>query len=255
MSKARTFRTPALVLKRRPFGEADRLVTLLTPQHGKIDAIAKGARKPLSKKTGHVELFTHTDVLIARGRELGILTQAEVVKPFVPIREDLTRGAYANYVAELLDRFTYDADFASPRLFTLLDASFERICHDDDPRRVVRYFELRLLDEVGFRPELQDCVVMQEAVQPQDQFFSYHDGGVVSIEGANHTAGLVPLPLNTLKLLRHMQRSPYQQVAELRISDTLHADAERIMLGYIRYTLENRLQSVDFIRRIRQFSV
>lgn len=254
MSKARTFRTKALVLKRRPFGEADRLVTLLTPDHGKIDAIAKGARKPASKKTGHVELFTRTDVLIASGRELGILTQAEMIEPYIAIREDLIRGAYANYAAELLDHFTLDSDFVSPELFILLDATFERLCADDDPRRVIRYYELHLLNDVGFRPELQNCVVMQEAVQAEDQFFSYDSGGAVSPEGANHTAGLVPLPLNTLKLLRHMQRSTYDQVAALRISNKLHADAERIMLGYIRYTLENRLQSVDFIRRVRQLT-
>lgn len=254
MSKARTFRTPALIIKRRSFGEADRLVTLLTPHHGKLDAIAKGARKPASKKTGHVELFTRSDVLIAQGRELGILTQAEMQAPYLPIREDLTRGAYANYAAELLDRFTYDGDFHGEVLFNLLDATFARLCEDDDPRRVIRYYELHLLDVVGFRPELNECVVTHEALQPQDQFFSFDGGGVVSQDGAPHAAGLLPLPLKTLKVLRHMQRSDYAQVGSLAISQKLHTDAERVMQGYLRYVLENRLQSTDFIRRIRQLT-
>jgi len=254
MSKARTFRTPALVLRRRNFGEADRLLTLLTPAHGKFDALAKGVRKPASRKTGHVELFTRVDVLIAKGRELDILTQAEMTAPYLPIREDLARGAYANYAAELLDRFTYVGDMISETLFELLDTTFARLCSDSDVRRVIRHYELYLLDDVGFRPELNECVVMHDAVRPEDQFFSYDGGGVVSKEGAAHSTGLVPLPVVTLKLLRHMQRSPYPQVEALNISPVLHADAERIMLGYIQYILEKRLQSIDFIRRIRRFS-
>jgi DNA repair protein RecO (recombination protein O) len=252
-TRPRTFRTAALVLKRRNFGESDRLLTLLTPQHGKFDALAKGARKPISKKTGHVELFTRADVLIAKGRSMDLLTQAEMTQPYLPIREDLIRGAYANYAAELLDRFTYDSDDTNTRvLFELLDITFARLCDDADPRRVIRFYELRLLDEVGFRPELNECVITHEDVQPVDQFFSYDGGGVVSPQGSAHSAGLVSLPVVTLKLLRHMQRSPYEQVAALALSESLHTDVERVTLGYITYILESRLQSVDFIRRIRQ---
>lgn len=251
--RPRTFRTAALVLKRRNFGEADRLLTLLTPQHGKFDALAKGARKPASKKTGHVELFTRTEVLIAKGRSMDILTQAEMTQAYLPIREDLMRGAYANYAAELLDRFTYDSDDTNTTtLFDLLDTTFARLCDDDDPRRVIRYYEIRLLDEVGFRPELNECVVTHEAVQPVDQFFSFDGGGVVSPQGSAHSAGLVSLPVVTLKLLRHMQRSTYKQVGALTVTDSLHTDIERVMLGYITYILESRLQSIAFIRRIRQ---
>jgi len=251
--RPRSFRTQALVLKRRNFGEADRQVTLLTPFYGKFDALAKGARKPTSKKTGHVELFMKSDVLIAKGRTLDILTQAEMLEPYLPIREDLERGAYASYAAELLDRFTFDSDDTHTQsLFDLLDQTFARLCTDDaDIRRVIRYYELQLLDEVGFRPELTECVVMREDVEAVDQFFSFGDGGVVSVEGASHTAGLVPLPVNTLKLLRFLQRSHYEQTTSLTIDEKLHRDAERIMLGYLSYILESRVQSVDFIRRLR----
>ena len=253
--KPRSFRTPALVLKRRNFGEADRQLTILTPHYGKFDVIAKGARKPTSKKTGHVELFMKSDVLIARGRSLDLLTQSEMIEPYLPIREDLERGAYASYSAELLDRFTFDSDDThTHRLFDLLDATFARLSSDEDVRRVIRYYELRLLDEVGFRPELSDCVIMREPVEPVDQFFSFGDGGVVSLDGATHTSGLVNLPMETLKFLRFLQRSDYAQVASLTISEKLHLDVERIMLGYLSYILESRVQSVDFIRRLRQMS-
>lgn len=251
--RPRSFRTQALILKRRNFGEADRQVTLLTPFYGKFDALAKGARKPASKKTGHVELFMKSNVLIAKGRTFDILTEAEMIEPYLPIREDLERGAYASYAAELLDRFTFDSDDThTQRLFDLLDNTFARLCSDSDSRRVIRYYELHLLDEVGFRPELTECVILREDVEAVDQFFSFGDGGVVSVEGASHTAGLVPLPVKTLKLLRFLQRSPYEQTRALKIDEKLHRDAERIMPGYLTYILESRVQSVDFIRRLRR---
>jgi DNA repair protein RecO (recombination protein O) len=252
MPRPRSFRTPAIILKRRDMGEADRLLTLLTPAQGKVEAIAKGARKPDSTKTGHVELYTRADVLIHKGREIDVLVQAEMTEPYLPLREELARGAYAGYTVELLDRFTYSGDNDFSGLFALLDATLMRLCIDSDLRRVVRFYELQLLDGVGFRPELLECVITHEPVMPIDQFFSYFDGGVVAPEAAHHSAGLVPLPMATLKLLRHLQRSSYKQVADLKIPDHVHQDTERIMHGYIRYVLESRLQSVDFIRRVRQ---
>jgi DNA repair protein RecO (recombination protein O) len=247
----RAFRTQSIILKRRDFGEADRLLTILTPEHGKIDVIAKGARKPTSHKTGHVELFTRADMLIHTGRELGIVVQAEMVAPYLGIREDLTRGAYASYCAELLDRFTAEGDQDYSGLFDLLDDTLRRLCDDADPRLAARYYEVHLLDAVGFRPELNECVVSREAVQPEDQFFSYALGGVVSPGYAHEGVSPVRISMQTLKLLRHIQRSPYSHVQSLMISPALHDDTERILLGYITYVLERKLQSVDFIKRIR----
>lgn len=247
----RAFRTPAIILKRRDFGEADRLLTILTPEHGKLDVIAKGARKPTSHKTGHVELFTRADMLIHRGRDLDIAVQAEMTAPYLGIREDLQRGAYASYVAELLDRFLSEGEDDHNEVFQLMDETLYRLCHDDDPRLAVRYYEMRLLDLVGFRPELTECVVSREAIQPEDQFFSYALGGVVSPQSGHDGTALVPIPMVTLKLLRHMQRSAYSHVKTVQITPALHDDVERVLLGYITYVLERKLQSIDFIRRIR----
>ena len=249
--RERSFRTPAIILRRFDLGEADRLLTLLTPRHGKIEVVAKGARKLTSTKTGHVELFTRADMLIHRGRDLGIAVQAEMVAPYLPLRDDLTLGAYAGYAAELADRFTNSGDDETARLFTLLDETFHRLCTDTDPRLALRYYEMHLLDQVGFRPELNECVIGHEPVQPEDQFFSYAEGGVVCSQDAARGTSFIPLPMLTLKVMRHMQRSPYAHVKDLQINSVLHDDLERLMQGYITFLLERRLQSADFIRRLR----
>ncbi len=174
-----------------------------------------------------------------------------MVEPYLALREDLQRGAYASYVAELVDRFTETGDDDLGDLFELLAVTLQRLCDEDDPRLTVRYYEMRLLDALGFRPELSECVVSREPIQPQDQFFSYAGGGVVSPAHLHRIESAVKIPLATLKLLRHMQRSPYPRVKSLRIATALHDDVERIMLGYITHLLERKLQSVAFIRRIR----
>lgn len=248
----RAYRTPAIILKRRDFGEADRLLTILTPTHGKLDVIAKGARKPTSTKTGHVELFTRADMLIHQGRDLGIAVQAEMTAPYLGIREDLSRGAYASYVAELLDRFTGEGDEDTAALFDLLAVTLERLCDDSDPRLAVRYYEMRLLDLAGFRPELNECVYSREPIEAEDQYFSYAQGGAVRPQHAAYASAVVPVSMLTLKLLRHMQRSPYEQVKSLKIAPALHDSVESLLLGYITFLIEQKLQSVDFIRRIRR---
>ena len=249
--RERTYRTDAVVLRRQDFGEADRLLLLLTPQHGKFRAIAKGVRKPAARKTGHVELFSLVDMLIARGRELQVVVQAETKEPFLPLREDLVRAGYANHVVELLDRFTAEQD-PSQAEFDLLVNALGWLCTDVDPRLAARYYEMRLLGLAGFAPSLHQCAIGQENLEPQDQFFSPLDGGVIC---PDHHAGMdrgLLVSLMELKILRYMQTRSWEAVQVLNIGGPLHLELERLMLAYITYLLEQRLQSVEFLRRLRR---
>ncbi|GAB4572984.1 MAG: DNA repair protein RecO [Anaerolineae bacterium] len=248
----RTIRTEAIILSRMDFGEADRLLTLLTPAHGKLRAVAKGARKPTTRKSGHVELYARTDMLLHRGRDLMIISQAEMVEPYLPLRQDLNRTAYASYVVELVDRFTTDDDRAeSADLFRLLDAALQALCGDADLRIVARFFEMRLLDVVGFRPELSRCVLCGAEIQPEDQFFSLVEGGVVCPECGRRRDNVIAISRDALHALRALQRERWSRVQALKLSDLLHAEMERIMLSYLITLLESRVQSADFIRRLR----
>lgn len=249
--RAHTIRTDAVILRRSDFGEADRLLVLLTPGHGKLRAIAKGARKPTARKTGHVELFALADLLLARGRDLYIVAQAETKEPFLALREDLVRSTYAHHLAELLDRFTAEQDTGRDE-FELLVAALGWLCQGADPRLVARYFELRLLGLAGFAPSLFQCSLGQERLKPQDQFFSPVDGGVIC---PDHHAGMtrgLPISLDALKTLRYMQTRPWDAIRVLKLSGPLHQEIERLLLGYIAFILEQRLQSVEFLKRLRR---
>src|SRR6476646_11311739 len=118
MAHPHVYSTEAICLRRTDFGEADRILTLFTPTYGKVRAVAKGVRRTTSRLAGHLEPFTRTQLLLATGRDLDIVTQAEAKERLDALRQDVGHATGAGYVAELVDRFLEDAD-PHPRLYTL----------------------------------------------------------------------------------------------------------------------------------------
>ncbi len=250
--RSRSIRTEAVVLRQKNFGEADRILTLFTARLGKLSAIAKGVRRPGSRTGGHLDLYQRTDILLAKGRNLYIITQAEVIDGYRAVREDLARVSYASYCAELLDRFTVEEGEAQPPLYDLLTDTLSRLAETPNLALATRYFELQLLALVGFRPDLHTCVIGGETVQAEDQFFSAAEGGVVCPTDGPERPGAVPLSLAALKVLRHLQRSPYDVVQRLQLGQAVHREVELVMERYISTILERRLKSADFVRRVRR---
>lgn len=251
MARERTFRSEAIVLRRTDFGEADRLLTLYSRDFGKIKAIAKGARKPQSRKTGHVELFMRSNFLFASGRNLAILTQAEMVQPYTALRDDLIRTTYAAYIVELLDRFTVEDD-KHVGIYQLLADALGWLTEHEDVLLVARFYELRLLGLAGFRPQLFHCVACGESIEEQDQFFSAELGGVLCPDCQTKDRRAVAITAVSLKVLRYLQTRPWNTVHSLRLKRTVHAELENVMHFYITYVLERNLKSVEFLHRLRQ---
>jgi DNA repair protein RecO (recombination protein O) len=251
MSRERTIRTEGVVLKRTDFGEADRLLTLFSPELGKVKAVAKGARKPQSRKTGHVELFMRSKFLIAEGRDLGIVTQAETIDTYAPLREDLVRATYAGYFVELLDRFTVEED-PHRDMYDLLVRSLGCLADGGDPLLAARYFELRLLSLAGFQPRLFNCVSCGEAIREEDQFFSAELGGLLCPNDRPADMRSLPVSAAAVKVMRYLQTRPPDAVYALRLPPPLLHEIERVMHAYLTHTLERALKSVDFLHRLRR---
>ena len=209
----RSFRVTAIVLRHADWGEADRLLTLFTREMGKLRAVAKGARKARSRKAGHLEPFTHVRLQLAKGRDLPIVTQAETVDAYIPLRDDLIKTGYAAYAAELLDRFTYEEETESSTPFRLLAETLGRISQESDAWLAVRYYEMRLLDHLGFRPQLFKCANCEAEIEPVDQFFSPLAGGVICPRCGSGLPGLWTISVDALKYLRHFQRSSYAEAS------------------------------------------
>jgi DNA repair protein RecO (recombination protein O) len=251
----RVYRAEAVILRQRRLGEADRVLTLYTPQLGKLDAVAKGVRKQTSRKAGHLEPLTWASLLLAHGQNLDIVTQSETVESFLPLRVDLDRLARGMYVAELVDRFSEQRveNFA---VFRLLAETLQRLCATQSALDLpVRFFELHLLSAMGYRPQLDRCVACAGALQPITNAFSAGLGGVICADCREEHPASWRLSVNALKVLRLLQRGDYEAAAALRLNVDLQAEMEQILRGYIRYVLEASPRSAAFVDALRRGSM
>lgn len=251
MTDFRSFRASAVVLRHSDWGEADRLLTLYTREQGMVRALAKGARKVTSRKAGHLQPFTHVTVQLAKGRDLLIITQVETVNAFLPLHDDLMKTGHAAYAIELLLRFSYEDEGANPAIFRLLVETLERLEKEEDAWLPIRYYEMRFLDAVGFRPQLFECVNCGREIRPEDQFFSFLAGGVVCPRCGEGVPNLGRISLETLKYLRHFQRSSYKDASRARPGLETQKEAEQLMQGYFTYLLERDLNTPGFLKKVR----
>jgi DNA repair protein RecO (recombination protein O) len=251
MTPPRSFRVEAVVLRHSDWGEADRLLTLYTRELGKVRAIAKGVRKVTSRKGGHLEPFTRVKLQLARGRDLLIVTQADMIEPYLPLREDLVKTGYAAYAAELLDRFVYEEETANPAVFRLLTETFARLVEYSDPWLPVRYFEMRLLDHLGFRPQLFSCANCEKEIKAENQFFSAEQGGVLCPQCGRVSPGARSVSVEALKYMRHFQRSSYTEAQRARPASDVQREIEDLIQYYLTYLLERELNTPKFIKRIK----
>jgi DNA repair protein RecO (recombination protein O) len=247
----RNIRVEAVVLRHSDWGEADRLLGLYTREAGKLRAIVKGARKLRSRKAGHLEPFTRVQLMLARGRDLWIVTQVETVDAFLPLREDLQRIGQASYVIELLDRFTYE-EGQNRLVYGLLVDTLSRLAGQDDLFQAVRYYELQLLDLLGFRPELVNCVSCGELIQARDQYYSALLGGVLCPNCGPREMSARPISMPALKYLRYFQRSSYNEAARAQLPASVRQEMEAVIQYLLTYHLERGLNSPAFIREVRR---
>ncbi len=245
------YRAEGIILRRHDLGETDRILTIYTRDYGKVRAVAKGVRKPASRKAGHVELFMRSDLLMSKGRTLDVVNQVEMVEAFLPLREDLVRASYAAHFVELLDAFTEDADESRP-LYKLLHDGLRWITTTSDLQRTARLYELRLLDLAGYRPEMFRCVVCETPLEAEDQFYSPADGGVVCPMCKPERPRARPISLRALKVLRYMQKQPYDVIDQLSLGAPVQAECERLLYDVLTYHLERRLRSAAFLERLRR---
>lgn len=249
MARPHVYRTEAIVLRGTNYGEADRILTLITLKQGKLRAIAKGVRRPTSRQGGHLELFNHVELLLAVGRELDVVTQSEVRHPFRSLREDLDRTSHAYYLVELADRLVEDRH-PNPGLFALCLAGLLTLDQGGHPRLVLCQFQLHMLEAAGFGPQLFQCVGCRSDLRPEVNFFSAAGGGAMCPACGPSDPLARQLPLGTFKLLRHLRRTDLAEGAQVKVGEAVIDEASRILLGCVERVLERRLRSPDFIARL-----
>jgi DNA repair protein RecO (recombination protein O) len=150
------FRDEGVVLRTLRLGEADRIITMMTKDHGKVRAVAKGVRRTLSKFGGRLEPTSHLTMLCWQGRELDIVNQVEVLDSFRAVREDLSRVSKAYTLLEVTDQVSQQGH-PNPRLYDKLVGAL-RALNDCDAVLLVPAFLLKVLEVEGSAPFVDGCV-------------------------------------------------------------------------------------------------
>ncbi|MBO0780914.1 MAG: DNA repair protein RecO [Ktedonobacteraceae bacterium] len=267
MAQQRSYSLEAVVLKRSDFGEADRVLTLFTPNKGKIRVVAKGIRRLASKKAGHLELLCHTRLQMAQGRNLDIITQAQSIATFPALRNEseIWHMTCAFYLAELVDRFIED-DTPHPNVYRLLLETLHALDADalatkqqragGEPedalhtrtRLLLCSFEIHLLTYAGYEPGFRACAHCNAELQPVENGFAATLGGALCPNCSRLWSR--SLSLNALKVLRILHRSDWSYVPRLRLSAELLGEIEAVMHALLRYHLEHDLKSWSFLETL-----
>jgi DNA repair protein RecO (recombination protein O) len=252
-NRQRVYRTHAVVLRRRDFRDADRILTVFTPNYGKLELIAKGIRKTTSRKAGHLELFSHSALMVAQGRTWDIVTEVVGVESFTNLRTDLDKISQANYISELVDCFSESGDENQP-LWDLLILTLEeldKLAPAQDGRPLQHWFEMQLLSLAGFQPQLFECLHCDEELEAVTNYISLAEGGVLCPNCGQGRRDVEAIEADLLKVLRFIQSRPWAAVRQVTIRPHILRQVDNLLYRYLLTILERQLKSVDFMRRLQ----
>lgn len=266
-----TYSLTAITIGTFALGESDKILTLFSSERGTVRAVAKGARKPGTKISGRSDVLSVNKLLIAKGKSLDIITQAESVESFRQLRTDLQRLSYSLYYAELTQQFGQSLDEESDLWFEFILQSLRAQNElKGDPALLCLEFELQLLDLLGYKPELDACVVCRSPLTEYTlAVFHYDLGGVVCercfsqkkkvretdeafdpafMRGSNSTH-LTPLVWKRLVLATQTPGEMHDMNAPQNVIRANQA-ARRIAQSYIEYRAGRRMKSLDLIAQL-----
>jgi len=236
-----TYKTRGIVIKRTNLGEADRILTIFTEKFGKIKAVAKGARKTLSKLAGNLELFCLDEFLIAEGRNLDIVAGAEVRKCYFNLRNDLRGTQIAFYLAEIIDKMTEEKE-PHPEIFDLIENTLENI-NSHENNILISYFEINFLSESGFNPELYKCIVCGKKLEESSCGFNYSAGGLV----CQNCHKDIKVSSNAVKILRIFLKHKIAIIKKLKPDKKLSKEITKITRDYLKTILQKEIKSESYI--------
>jgi len=252
------YKAEAIVLRQQALGESDRIVTLFTRENGKVRAVAKGVRRTTSRLGGRIEPFTHARLMLARGRTLDVIAQADIVRAFGEVRKDLTRAAHAAYVMELVDRGLPERD-RHEDVFVLAGDALEKLdrCRAEDSEVVTLWFGLRLAGLLGYQPETAGCVECGRRLPrargvTESWAFSLPNGGALCPTCRPHDPQAMSVSCGVLGACEYLTTAPEGQWDRLRITPAQRAELARLVQVHLEHRLEVRLRAPQVIRRLAE---
>lgn len=240
------YKVEAVVLRSRDLGGGDKLLILFSREHGKMKVVAHGAAKLSSRKRGAVQLFSHTNFLIHRGRELDSVSQCEGVEMFSFIMGDLEKIGYASYLSELVDVLAPEGEPNEPLFFLLLETM--RLMETADAEILARSFEINAVGFLGYRPVLELCAQCQGQLAG-NIFFSPGQGGVLCETCGRPDLDAMTCSRGVVETLKVFLSWPPARLRQLKVGEAARKQIKKILYEYLKYYLEQDLKSAAFLNR------
>ena len=245
-------KTDAIVLNSRDWRETSKIVTFYTSSHGKLSAVAKGARRKNSSFGGALQIFTYLNLVYydRAGRDLQVVSQGAELESFQELREDLAKMAYASYFVQLVDEMVKGRE-PSEELFGLLLGVLCKLKGRVEGEMLARFFELQFLKILGYNPMLRSCAGcgISRGLIHQTRF-SASAGGIVCGKCAAGVEDSMAISAGVYSGLLHLQSVDIGKLARFKLSHTLSEELKTAMYYYLEYFLEKRLKSQDFIEHV-----
>jgi len=244
-------KTAAIVIRSRDYGEADRIVTFLSPEVGRLTALAKGARKSKRRFLNSLESFSRVSLIYTerRNRDLGWVDSCELVGFYPGLRQDLNRLGVAACLSELAGEIVGIQENV-PETFATLELALNLLDQGLPPESLLCSFLIRLLVLAGYGPRWQTCLKCQQVPQGQ-LWFSIDQGGIICAQCTAKAGGrLYHLQAGTWKLLRLAQSLPLEKLSRLRFPPLAQKQCLDLVQGFIRHHGIRELRSFKFLEKI-----
>lgn len=245
-----TFRDEAVVLRRRPFAEADWVLTCITREHGKLGVLARGARRARARNAAGLDLLTRSELMLAPGRGLAVLTQARPLGIPWP-GADVIRTACGGVLAELVDA-VLEEGHPDPRLYQL--TSEVRECMADprgDPRLELVLAAFTIASLGGYRPELERCVGCDKPLTDSEGEFVARLGGVLQGACREGRPEALPCSAAALRVLRRLEQGDEATLRRLRWSNPLRDQVEAVLIAHLEHHLDRSINSAKVLAQVR----
>jgi len=247
------YKTDAIVLGYRNLGEADKILTLFSPDRGKIHAVARGVRRPRNHILAGTQLFTYSTFLIVEGRNLDNISQCEIKESFYKIRQNLESMAYGLYFAELL-RASTPVEDKNRELFQFFLKTMYLLQEWENKELLRWIYELKLMAIQGFAPEVFSCVNCGQR-SSSAIYFSPSMGGILCFDCNNKDKNAVSITFETLHTLQQMLMLTYEKLKSIEINKHTKEQLDNILSLFISHQIDRKLKTVQFIKDIKMLNI
>lgn len=237
----------AIVLRRRPLGEADKQLTLFSRETGKLAAIAKGARKPTSKLAGATETCVQARFQLVQGRTFWIITQAVLIHARAKLHRLLLNAAAAIYACELTD-YLLEEGVPDEELYQLLSHTLNSLEESAEPLWTLCLFENAILNQQGYAPILHQCARCAEPLQGSKLLFHPEVGGMLCERCAQTASNGQRLSPETWHTWLRLQAGETIATPPPPVAQQLQMAVHH----HLRYHLEREARSAVILWQIRQ---